>query len=72
MTQKLKPLEIIKNCDTGDKIIAPPLSFPVVYTIDWDKVTTVDDIKIILKELNLTINIDRATEHIKPFIKKVI
>ena len=71
MTKEIKPLKVIKNEETGTP---EPITFtpPSVYVIDWDKVITVDDIKIILKELNLIINIDRATEHIKPFIKKVI
>lgn len=49
-------------------LVGPPT---VVYVIDWDKVTTVDDMKIILKELNFTVNIDRATEEIKTLLKTI-
>ena len=70
MTKEIKPLKVIRNEETGTP---KPLTFtpPPVYVIDWDKVVSVDDVKIILKELNLTINIDRATEDIKPLLKQV-
>ena len=70
MTKNLKPLKVIKNEESGAPLKTEFIPKPV-YVIDWEKVTSVDEIKIILKELNLSINIERATEDIKPLLKQV-
>lgn len=71
MTKNLKPLKVIKNEESGTPPTQAEFTPKPVYTIDWDKVVSVDEIKIILKELNLSINIERATEDIKPLLKQV-
>lgn len=68
--EKLNPLKVIKNeeSETPNQMELKP---PPIYVIDWDKVVSIEDIKIILKELNLSVDINRATEDIKPFLKQV-
>lgn len=71
MPKKLKPLKVIKNKKSkNSKPLVETVTSPV-YIIDWDKVVSIDEVKIILKELNLSINIERATEDIKPLLKQV-
>lgn len=46
------------------------LNVPKIYEIDFDKVKTLEDVKTILKHLNLTVHEYAETfELLKPFLK---
>jgi hypothetical protein len=70
MAKELKPMKVIKNERSG-KSDMPTFIPKKLYTIDWDKVKDLEHIKIILKELNLSVNIERATDDIKPLLKEI-